>query len=138
MDVVILALLTAFIWGISPMFDKVGLKSIDPVIAVAIRSFTVSIILIIYLIVSGRIGELTAVSLKPVGYIIIGAVLASLLAQITYFFALKQGAASQVIPISSIYPLITVIIAASFLGEKFGIGKGVGAVLVVAGVILLR
>ena len=50
---------------------------------------------------------------------------------------LANGEASQVVPVSSIYPLVTVVASVAFLSERFTAVRGIGTALVVGGVILL-
>jgi uncharacterized membrane protein len=56
---------------------------------------------------------------------------------ILFFYALTKGPASQVTPVTSAYPLVTLAGAALFLSEKITIIRGFGTALVVAGVVLL-
>jgi bacterial/archaeal transporter family protein len=59
------------------------------------------------------------------------------LALVCLYIALGRGDASKVIPVGSVYPLITVVLAAIFLGEALTWKVAIGAVLVVAGVIAI-
>ena len=56
---------------------------------------------------------------------------------ILFFYALTKGEASQVTPVTSAYPVVTVIGSALFLAEKITLVRGLGTALVVAGVVLL-
>jgi uncharacterized membrane protein len=58
-------------------------------------------------------------------------------ALILFFIALTHGDAATVVPVSSVYPLITLAGAALFLSEKITLIRGLGTALVVAGVVLL-
>jgi uncharacterized membrane protein len=58
-------------------------------------------------------------------------------ALILFFYALTKGEASQVTPVTSAYPVVTVIGSALFLAEKITLVRGLGTALVVAGVVLL-
>ena len=58
-------------------------------------------------------------------------------ALILFFYALTKGEASQVTPVTSAYPVVTVIGSALFLSEKLTLIRGLGTALVVAGVVLL-
>ncbi|MCK5567894.1 MAG: EamA family transporter [Actinomycetia bacterium] len=55
-----------------------------------------------------------------------------------YYYALRLGETSKVVPIATAYSLITVLAAAIFLSEKITLIKGAGIVLILGGVILLR
>jgi transporter family protein len=54
-----------------------------------------------------------------------------------YIKALSGAEASKVIPLSSAYPLVTFLLALSFLGERFSWAKLAGTVLICSGVGLL-
>jgi transporter family protein len=54
-----------------------------------------------------------------------------------YSFALGQGNASLVVPISSAYPLITVVLAVAFLRERLSRIHLPSLAVVLAGLILL-
>ncbi len=58
-------------------------------------------------------------------------------ALILFLYALTKGPASQVTPVTSAYPIVTVIGSALFLSEKLTLVRGLGTALVVAGVVLL-
>jgi uncharacterized membrane protein len=58
-------------------------------------------------------------------------------ALVLFFYALTKGSASQVAPVSSAYPVVTVIGSALFLSEKITLIRSLGTALVVAGVVLL-
>ena len=56
------------------------------------------------------------------------------LGQLALFKALKFGEASRVVPIAASYPLVTVILAALFLGEKLTVPKVAGVLCIVVGI----
>jgi bacterial/archaeal transporter family protein len=58
-------------------------------------------------------------------------------ALILFFIALTHGEAATVVPITSVYPLVTLLGAALFLSEKVTLVRGLGTALVVAGVVML-
>jgi transporter family protein len=51
--------------------------------------------------------------------------------------ALMRAPASQVIPISAVYPVVTALLAAAFLGERITVPRGLGILLVVGGAYLV-
>lgn len=56
---------------------------------------------------------------------------------IALYLALGSGEVGKVVSISAAYPVVTLLLAAAFLGEDISIAKGVGCLLVVGGVITL-
>lgn len=59
------------------------------------------------------------------------------LSWVFYFYALKLGEASKVVPIDKLSLVLTIIFAAFILGEKITWAKGFGAVLMVAGTLII-
>lgn len=53
------------------------------------------------------------------------------------FVALERGDVSRVVPATSIYPLLTVMLAVVFLDEELTLLKAVGTLLVIVGVVAL-
>ena len=58
-------------------------------------------------------------------------------ALVLFFYALTKGEASTVVPATSAYPLVTLVGAAIFLGERITVVRVIGAVLIIAGVIVI-
>lgn len=135
----ILALLTAFIWGIAPIFEKIGLSGkIEPYVAVVVRTIPIVIVSFLGLFFMGRMGSLSQLATKDVIFVAIGGLLAGFLGQITIYSALKTGEASVVVPIAATYPLVAMTVAVIFLGEPITWQKVAGVILVVSGVLLLK
>ncbi len=133
----LLALLAAFLWGIAPLLDKTVMSSnVSPYLANVIRVGSALVFLAIATLYM-REYSTTHLTLRNVIYLIVAGVIASGLAMIIYFKALKLTQASRVVPITSIYPLFTVILSALILGEKVSVRIVIGAILIVIGVMLV-
>lgn len=94
--------------------------------------------MLIILLARGDIRELAKVDLKSVAFISLEGIFASLIGHFAYYYALKLGEVSKIVPITSAFPIITVLIAVIFLAEKITIFKGSGILLIIAGIVLLR
>lgn len=94
---------------------------------------------IVYLLISATM-LLTGQASVAVGpgtfWAIVSAILAST-ALIAFYIALGRGEASRVVPFTSAYPLVTMVLAALVLSEKITPLRGGAALLVVVGVVLL-
>ena len=134
----ILAVITLIFWGIAPIFGKLGLSKISPLLGLAIRSFVISIILLIIVFATGTYKEFSAITLKGFSFIALEGIFASLIGHFAYYYALKLGETSNIVPITSAFPVITVILAIFLLSEKMTIFKGGGMMLIIAGIILMR
>ena len=137
-EVILFLVITAFLWGTTPVLEKIGLGRVDPLMGVTIRSIAVTIALLIYLALVGRIRQIFQVDPKALAIFSITGLMAGLLGMITYFAALKLGATSQIVPIAATYPLITVILSVLILGENVTFLRLAGTVLIIAGVWLVQ
>lgn len=133
-----LVLLTAIVWGISPIFDKVALKSVDPILTLSIRMMSSGVILFVYLLIVGKTKEIANISIKSISAILISAILSGVLGYTFYFKALSTGNVSKVVPLVATYPLFASIIAVLFLGESFTLTKFLGIAFIVFGIALIN
>lgn len=133
------ALITALIWGLAPVFEKMGMRGrIDPYLGVVIRTIPITIASVSGLFFMGRVRELATADPRSMVMVILGGLLAGFVGQIAYYSALKHGEASIVVPLAATYPLVTLIISILFLGETVTMQKIAGIALIVGGVALLR
>lgn len=132
------ALAASLLWGVAPVFGKLGLKATDPATALVVRTMGVAVVVVAFALFTGAFPRVAALSWRPIVYLLAEGLLASLAGHFAYLYALKLAEAGRVVPIGATYPLFTVIIAALFLGESITWQRGLGAALVVAGVWLLR
>jgi len=135
----IFALITSLCWGIAPIFGKIGLVKVEPTVALVFRSIVVSIILVVWAAATTNIDQLFALAISKGGIAIAAeGIVASLLGHLAYYYALKFGEASKMVPVTSSFPLIAIILAVLFLGEKLSITSIIGALLIIAGIILIK
>ncbi|MFZ5435304.1 MAG: EamA family transporter [Bacillota bacterium] len=132
------ALLAASLWGVAPVFARMGLAKADPLLALTVRSSVITAILWVVVTVSGRLNQLFAIAPRSAGFIAMEGVTASLLGHLALYWALKTGEASVVTPVTSAYPIITIILAAVFLGEQLTVAKILGTAIVLAGLYVIR
>jgi len=140
-DAFIYAIVVALLWGIAPLLDKKGVGNLNPLVAALYRSLGAVIFLAIVSLFLYYKNEITInefVNFKSIGLILLSGVLAGALANFFYYLALKISKASEVIPIVAIFPLIAVLLAFVFLGERFSIKTFFGTVSIIIGVILIR
>ncbi len=137
----VFALIVALLWGIAPLLDKKGVGNLNPIIAAFYRSLGAIIFLVIISLVMFYRKEITLsdfTNYKSISLILLSGVLAGALANFFYYLVLKMTKASKVVPIVAIFPLITVLLAFIFLGEKIEIKTIFGTIAIILGVILIR
>lgn len=138
MNYYIFALITAFLFGLAPIFGKLGLEGVKPALALCVRSFIISGIMLVWLILNKDISPLVDVNITSWAFIALEGICAALIGQLFYYYALKSGDPSVVVPIIATFPLFAFVIATIFLGDKISLSKVGGIFCIVLGVILLR
>ncbi len=137
-EIILLLLITAFLWGTTPVLEKIGLGSADPLTGVTIRSIAVTVALVIYLVLAGKAKQVFQADFKTWVIFSVTGLMAGLLGMLTYFIALKRGATSQIVPIAAAYPLVTVILSVLILGEHVTFLRLIGTILIVVGIWFVR
>lgn len=132
------AALAAFVWGIAPILEKSGLVKIAPMAGLFYRCLGVLLGFLILLLFIVKPEEIRTADLRSASLLVLGGFLASFIAQIFFYNALKSGSVSTVVPLSGSYPLIAFMLGVLLLGESFNIPKLIGVVLIVAGIWFLK
>ena len=131
-------IVTTLLWGITPIIEKVGLRKIDPLIGVTIRSTIVTAGLFILTFLLGKGKSLMEVDGKS--FLLFGAsgMMAGLLGMWTYYTALKMEATSKIVPIAASYPLVTALLSFLILREGVTLPSVFGTALIVMGIWFVR
>lgn len=133
------ALFAALCWGAAPIFGKLGLAKPSPAVALTFRSLIITLIMLIWTLAAAGLREVGSLFASKSGlFIAAEGILASLIGHLAYYYALKYGEASRMVPIASSFPLFALAIAIPFLGERVSWDKVLGAILIVAGILLIR
>ena len=138
MNAFLWAILTACIWGFVPILEKFSLAKLDPYTALFYRCLGVLIGILCLGLFIVKPEQLKAVDAKTVIVLITAGFLASFLAQVTFYHALKIGEVSRVVPISGTYHLIAFILGLVIFREVLTVPKALGMGLILAGVWLIK
>ncbi|MBB5397778.1 EamA family transporter [Mucilaginibacter sp. AK015] len=132
----IYALLSALFAALTAVFAKVGIKGVDSDLATAVR--TVVILLIAWGIVlyKGAQHGISGLNKLNWTFLVLSGV-ATGLSWIFYFKALQLGKVSQVAPVDKLSVAIAIILSVLFLGEPLTLKTGSGALLIIAGTLIL-
>jgi transporter family protein len=130
------ALLSALFASLTAIFAKVGVTGVNANLATAIR--TVIILLVAWGIVLARGEEkgIQALSRQNWIFLVISGI-ATGLSWIFYFRALQVGKVSQVAPVDKLSVALTILLSVLFLGEALSLKTALGALLIIAGTIVL-
>ncbi len=58
-------------------------------------------------------------------------------ATLSFFYALEKGEVSIVVPLTAMYPVVTVLLAAALLRERLSPIQGIGVVLAITAILLI-
>ena len=135
---IFLLIATMVLWGSTPLIEKLGLKDVDPLMGIFIRSLVITVILFVFYLFSGRLNELTKITVKNFSLFAASGIMAGLIGMWTYFYLLKEGMTSKIVPIAASYPLITAVLSIFILGEQVTLQRIIGIVLTIVGIILVK
>jgi bacterial/archaeal transporter family protein len=135
---IFLLLVTMVLWGSTPLIEKLGLKDVDPLMGIFIRSLVITVILFVFYLFSGKLNELTKISVKNFSLFAASGIMAGLIGMWTYFYLLKEGMTSKIVPIAASYPLITAVLSIFALGEQVTFQRIIGIILTIIGIILVK
>ena len=130
------ALLSALFASLTAIFAKMGIVGVNSNLATAIR--TVIILFIAWGIVLAR-GEskgIATLSKQNIIFLVVSGI-ATGLSWIFYFKALQIGKVSQVAPVDKLSVALTIILSVVFLGEALTIKTAIGALLIIAGTLVM-
>ncbi len=81
--------------------------------------------------------DLTAIPTRAIAILLVSVLLSMVIGDILQFTAVRRLGVALALPISSCYPIFTLIIAAAFLSERYTPRAIGGALLVIVGVVLV-
>jgi transporter family protein len=132
---VIFAILASFVWGLAPIFFKLGLRAeVSNLFALIVHNFSAFLLASLLFF---ALEEPLKAGLRELVFISVGGMLSGFLGLFLYFEAVRHGKVSIVAPIASTSPLWSVFFAYVLLGEGLNLQKLVGVFLIVVGITLL-
>ena len=132
------AILASLMWGIVPLFEKLGLQGVRPIVGLFYRCLGVTIGLLLLGLFMVKPEEIKSVELRSVVLLVLAGFIASFVGQICFYNSLKVSEVSRVVPIAGSFPLIAFMLGVIFLGESVNLHKLIGALLVIIGIWMLK
>jgi transporter family protein len=130
------ALLSAVFAGLVGIFGKLGVRDVDSTLATTVRAIIMALGLSLLVAVRGNFSEIKNIDSKGWLFIVLAGV-AGTASWLCYFRALQLGDAVQVAPIDKLSLVVTILLAALFLGENLTWSIGLGALLILIGSLLV-
>jgi len=132
----IYALLSAAFAALTAIFAKIGIKGVDSDLATAIRTVIILIIAWAIALYKGSAENISVLSKTNWTFLVLSGC-ATGLSWIFYFKALQVGNVSQVAPVDKLSVALAILLSAIFLKDPITIKSVSGALLIIAGTLVL-
>jgi len=124
--------LAALFAALTAILAKVGLSEVNANLATAVRTTVVLGLAWLVVFLNGAQRELPLLDRRPLVFLVLSG-LATGFSWLFYFQALKHGPVSKVAPVDKLSLVLTIVLAAVFLGEPVGLKTALGCGLILAG-----
>ena len=132
----LLALGSSVFAALTSILAKIGIDGVNSNLATAIRTFVVLLMSWGMVFLTNTQGSITEISRRSWIFLILSG-LATGASWLCYYKALQLGEVSKVVPIDKLSVIITMILAAVLLHEKFTPKSILGCILIAAGTLLM-
>ena len=136
MTLYLAAFISAVFAALTSILAKIGNKNVDSNLATAIRTSVILIFTWGIVFFQGSQNSIHNISKNSMLFLILAGI-ATGLSWLFYFYALKVGSASKVVPIDKLSLVLTIILAGIILGEKISLQVILGSVLMTIGAIVI-
>jgi bacterial/archaeal transporter family protein len=129
------SLLTILLWGVWGVVSKIASRSVDTYTNQVF--FTIGVLPLMFLVIwSPRIRDARRIRAGSTWAFVTG--LLGGIGNIAFFYALMTGGkASIVVPVTALFPVVTVILAVTILRERVGAAQWCGLLLSFAAIYML-
>lgn len=132
----IFAILSAVFAAATSILAKIGIDGVDSNLATAIRTVVVLLMAWGIVFITHADTGMGAITSRSWLFLILSG-LATGASWLCYFYAIKIGDVSKVVPIDKCSLVITIILAAIFLGEAFTWKTFLGSLMIVGGTLIM-
>lgn len=130
------AILSAVFAAATAILAKIGIDGVDSNLATAIRTIVVLVMAWAMVFLTNSAGGISSISTRSWIFLILSG-FATGASWLCYFYAIKIGDVSKVVPIDKCSLVLTIIFAVIFLGEALTWKTVVGSVLLLAGALVM-
>lgn len=132
----ILACLSAVFAAVTSILAKIGIKNTSSNLTTALRTGVVLVFSWLMVLVTGEIGAVAEITPKALLFLTLSG-FATGFSWLCYFKALSIGEVNRVVPIDKSSTVISIILAFVILGESVSLPKGIGALVIFVGTLLM-
>ncbi len=131
------ALASALVWASSTIMLRGQSAKFGAVAVNAWRTLFAALCFAVIFAFTRNVDHLTAIPLSALAALVGSVVIGMVIGDVLQINAMLRIGVARAMPISACFPLFTILIAAAVLGEPITLRSLLGAVLVIAGVILV-
>ncbi len=132
---IIFSLLSALFGALMTIFIKLGLKGINSILSLTIRSIIVCLFLLVFIVINNSIKEIKAIDKNKWIWLFLTAVV-TFATWVFYYLALSKNDAYKVASLEKISIIIVFILSFFVLNEKITILGILGMILILVGSIM--
>lgn len=132
---IIFSLLSALFGALMTIFIKLGLKGINPILSLTIRSIIVCLFLLVFIVINNSIKEIKAIDKNKWIWLFLTAVV-TFATWVFYYLALSKNDAYKVASLEKISIIIVFTLSFFVLNEKITILGILGMILILVGSIM--
>ncbi|MCD6189299.1 MAG: DMT family transporter, partial [Thermococcus sp.] len=134
----LLALISAFGWGTASVLVKIGMRNKSAVTVNIIRLYITALFYACLFLLTKSYAEIASLDWQILLIAFISGQFGFVIGDYFYFSALRLMGVSRTVPITSSYPLWTILWARLFLGRIIDIQIIIGAFLVFLAIVIVR
>ena len=132
---IIFSLLSALFGALMTIFIKLGLKDINPILSLTIRSIIVCLFLFVFIVINNSIKEIKAIDKNKWIWLFLTAVV-TFATWVFYYLALSKNEAYKVASLEKISIIIVFTLSFFVLNEKITFLGILGMILILVGSIM--
>ena len=136
---ILLALISALMWGIAPVIHKVLLVKYQPITIMLMNSFTYAIcmILIVFFNYKRFMKDMNKMKYEDVFIIVLSSIGILIIGNLIYYYVLREHNSSLVSALIYSSPVFTLILAYIFLKERLSMYGYLGIFSILLGIIFI-
>ncbi|HTY78024.1 MAG TPA: DMT family transporter [Candidatus Bathyarchaeia archaeon] len=131
------ALASAFTWAVTSLLVRTVSPPLTSVTVSAVRALLGGSLLLAWVLAAGGFGRLAAIGETNLLLLLVSIVVAIAVGDVMFFESARFLGLARAMTVSMIYPLLSAVFAAVFLGESLSVRVGGGSLVTLAGLALI-
>ncbi len=133
---IIFSILSSIFAALMAVFIKLGLKGVNPILSLSLRTFIVSIFCLISIVINRSYKDITNLTSKNILWVGLASIV-TFLTWLFYYLAVSKGEVHKVMAIDRLSIVLTVILSVIILHEKITIYSIIGIIIMILGGVMV-